>query len=149
MTRILALVLCLWFAVGGVVEASSRPAGVQVLYYSRGVMERVARCHMTRGCGDGGDYVPTLRLRPDRTGLTAVNWNSRWMVGANVIIVAQLWNPVKRQWGPVERLQPADWQQRRHSTGNRQRLEVDWNTARRAQFTRDGTTVARIIRIER
>lgn len=132
----------------GASPVANRPAGVKTLYYSDGVMSRVARCHMTPGCGVG-NYVPSMRLRSDRTCLTAVNYNSRWMLGANVIIVARFWNPRTQRWGPVERCQAADYQQRRHSTGSVQRLELDYATALRNGFVRDGTTVAQILRIER
>jgi hypothetical protein len=124
------------------------PQGIQTLYYSRGVMGRVAHCHMTPGCGVG-NYVRGMRLRRDADGMTAVNWQSRWMLSANVVLVVKLYDPVYRVWRGPYRLQVTDYQQQRHSTGNRQRLEVNWEIARAAHFTGNGTTVAQILRIER
>lgn len=123
-------------------EVQARPQGVQVLYYSRGVMERVFHVHETRRAT--GDYVPGLYRRHDADGLTAVNYNSRWMIRANVVLVVDLWDRVQQRW-ERHRLQVSDWQMRRDSTPY-QRLEVDWNTAVSAHAV--GTnTVARIIAI--
>lgn len=119
---------------------------VTSLRYDPGVMERVARCHMRRGCGTAGDYVPTLRLRPDRTCLTAVRYADRGHVASNAIYLVRFYNPVTGLYGAIERCQPVDWQQKRHATSYR-RLEVDAETARRNGFYRAGKTSAIIVQI--
>jgi hypothetical protein len=123
------------------------PAGgaVRVLYYGPGSFARVLRCHMSRGCGDGGDYAPGLRVLPGTDGLTAVNFASRWMVRANTVVVASLYDPVRRVW-VTQRLQAADWQRPADAT-RVQRLEVDYATAARLHFV-GRNTIARILRYE-
>jgi hypothetical protein len=125
-----------------------RPSGVKVLYYSPGVMSKVARNRTNPAFARTGDYVRGMKLRKDVDGYVAVNWQSRAWLAQNVVIVADIRNPVTREWVRV-RLQPVDHQQARHSTGAVQRLEVGWELAKRLQFTREGTTVARIVRVER
>lgn len=122
-----------------------RPEGIQVLYYSRGVMARVAQNHMNPAFARSGDYVPGMRLRRDADCLTAVNWNSRWMLGANVVLVVDLYDKVQQRW-ERHRCQASDYQQRRHSTGSRQRLEIDWETAVVVNAV-PSNTVARIIEL--
>lgn len=127
----------------GIVPAPSRDT-VETLFYGRGVMERTYANHQNPRFDRTGDYVPTLRPRHDANCLTAVNYRSRWMLHKSMVIVVELWDRVEQRW---ERFNcaAADWQQARHSTGSRQRLEVDWNTAVAVNMTRSGTTRARII----
>lgn len=125
-----------------------RPQGIKVLYYSKGVFEKVLKNRTNPTFARTGDYVKGMRLRGDVDCMTAVNYQSRWMLAANVALVVDIYNPVKRTWVRA-RCQAVDHQQKRHSTGAVQRLELDYATARRAQFTRDGTTTARIIRVEK
>jgi hypothetical protein len=66
------------------------------------------------------------------------------MVRENVVLVVEVWDPFEREW-ERHRCQAADWQQRRHSTGSRQRLELDYRTALSASFVRGGKTVSRIL----
>ncbi len=127
---------------------SARPGGVRVLYYSSGVFQRVLRNRTNPAFARTGDYVKGMKLRPDATCMVAVNYNSRGWLAQNLILVVDIYNPVRRVW-QRERCQPIDHQQKRHSTGDVQRLEVSWEVAKRAQFTRDGVTTARLIRIER
>jgi hypothetical protein len=123
-----------------------KPPGIQTLYYSPNVMERVFRCHMTPGCGDDGDYVPSLRRRADTDCLTAVNFNSRAWVRHNVVLVIDFWDPVQRRY-ERHRCQASDWQQRGHSTGSRQRFEIDWKTAKSVNAVPSNTT-AKLVRVE-
>lgn len=150
MKQIIPIALFLTCVLGSpvAVDASMRPQGVKVLYYSKGVMARVYRNRTNPAFARTGDYVQGMRLRPDIDGMTAVNWNSRWMLGANVVIVADLWDAKQQRWERY-RLQPVDHQQRRHSTGATQRLEVDYGIAQRVNMVRAGTTTARIVRVER
>jgi hypothetical protein len=107
-------------------------------------MERVFRIHQTRR--GTGDFVPGLRRRADADCLTAVNWNTRHLVFNNAVLVVDFWDPRQARW-ERHRCQASDWQQRRHSTGNVQRLEIDWNTAVAVNAVPQNT-VARIVRVE-
>lgn len=121
----MSVLLCLLVLLPSV---AAKPRGIQVLYYGPGTMERVFRAHQTRK--GTGDYVPGLRRRADANCLTAVNWNTRHYVFQNRVLVIDLWDAKQGRW-ERQRCQASDWQQKRHSTGNRQRFEVDYNTARR------------------
>ncbi len=126
----------------------SRPQGIRTLFYSKGVMERVARNHQNPRFPPG-DYVPTLRLTPAelRGCLVAVNWQSRAWVAQNTRLTIDFWHPRRRVW--VRKVcRPADWQQQRHSTGSRQRFELDYETAVEVGAY-PNNTVARLVRVER
>ena len=128
--------------------ASLKPSGVRVLFYSKGVMAQVYRNRTNPSYARSGDYVRGMRLRKDVDGMTAVNYQSRWMLAANVVIVADIWDSKQKRWERY-RLQAVDHQQRRHSTGSTQRLEVEYSIAQRVNMVRAGTTTARIVRVER
>lgn len=125
-----------------------RPSGIQTLWYGRGVMEQVAKNHMSPRFKRTGDYVPTLRLtQAELNGcLVAVNWQSRHWVAQNVRLVIDFYDPRQGRW---ERwvCRPVDWQQRRHSTGSRQRFELDYDTAKAVSAV-PNNTVARLVRVE-
>lgn len=148
MKQIIPIALFLTCVLGSpvAVDASMRPQGTKVLYYSSGVMERTFANHQNPRFKATGDYVPGLYRRKDANCLTAVSWKSRHLVQQNAVLVLDLYNPVKRVWLRV-RCQASDWQQKRHATPY-ERYEVDYRTAQKAQFTRQGTTVARLVRIE-
>lgn len=140
MSALLLCLLVLWAPLLG----AARPHGIRVLYYSKGVMERVFKVHQTRV--GTGDYVPGLTRRKDADCLTAVNWNTRHYVFQNRVLVIDLWDARQKRW-ERRRCQASDWQQRRHSTGNVQRFEVDWETARAVNMVPQNT-VARLVRVE-
>lgn len=125
------------------------PSGIQVLFYSPNVMERTARNHMSPRFKRTGDYVPTLRLTPSEMNgcLVAVNWNSRHWVAQNVRLTIDFWDRGQGRW---ERhvCRAVDWQQRRHSTGSRQRFELDYDTARAVNAV-PNNTVARLIGVSK
>jgi hypothetical protein len=121
------------------------PQGIQTLYYSRGVMERVLAAHMNPRNAGRGDYVLGLHRRAGVDCLTAVNWQSRHLVFQNKVLVIDFYDRVQKRWERHNCL-ASDWQQRRHSTGNRQRFEIDWNTAQ-AVHAVPGNTVARLVAI--
>lgn len=152
MLKFFGLAICLLALAMGVsmltapVEAA-KPPGIQTLFYSKGVMERVFANHMNPRFARTGDYVPTLRRRADADCLVAVNYNSRGWVRQNVVLVIDFWDPVQRRY-ERHRCQPSDWQQRRHSTDSRQRFEVDWGTAKSVNAVPNNTT-ARLVRVER
>lgn len=143
---VLLLLLALALCGPGVVEA--RPQGVKVLYYSSGMMARVYKNRTNPAFARTGDYVKGMRRRADADCMTAVNWQSRWMLGANVVLVVDLWDAKQKRW-ERHRCQPVDHQQRRHSTGTTQRLEIDYQTAKSVNMIRNGTTTARIVRVEK
>jgi hypothetical protein len=125
---------------------------IKVLYYSPGVMARVARCHMDPRCGDAGDYVPTLRIRPDVQCLTAVNWGARSLVAQNALIVVDFRD---RSTGKDIRVkcQAVDWEQIGHASSKERkpdisRLEIDYSTAARIHAVPANTT-AKLVRVEK
>lgn len=136
---LLCCLLVLWPSV-----AMAKPRGIQTLFYGPGIMERVFRAHQTRK--GTGDYVPGLHRRADANCLTAVNWNTRHYVFQNRVLVIDLWDARQGRW-ERQRCQASDWQQRRHSTGSRQRFEVDYQTARRVNMIPQNT-VARLVGVE-
>jgi hypothetical protein len=124
------------------------PQGVQVLWYSRNVMERVAQRHMNPAYVARGDYVPTLRLTRAEMGgcLTAVNWQSRGWVGANARLTIDFWHPRAQRW--IRKVcRPVDWQRKQDSTGSRQRFELDFETAMQVGAYPYNTT-ARLVRVD-
>jgi hypothetical protein len=128
--------------------AEAHPQGIQVLYYSPNVMERVAGRHMNPAYAGRGDYVPTLRLTRAEMGgcLVAVNWQSRGWVAANARLTIDFWHPRAQRW--IRKVcRPVDWQQRRHSTGNRQRFELDFDTAVQVGAY-PYNTIARLVRVD-
>jgi hypothetical protein len=143
-TLFIALVLLSPLIASG--EPLSKPPGVRVLFYGKGRMERTFRLHQDPRRAKTGDYIPTLRRRPDADCLTAVNWESRWMLAANVVLVVDFYDPHQKRY-ERHRCQVADYQQRRHSTGRVQRLEIDYVTAQRVNAVPSNTT-ARIVRVE-
>jgi hypothetical protein len=142
---LILMLLLSWPSVA--LSASARPQGIQVLYYSRNVMERAASNHMNPRFARTGDYVPTMRLTVRELAgcLTAVNWNSRHWVAENRILTIDFWDARERRW-ERHTCRASDWQQRRHSTGNRQRFEVDYETARSVNAV-PNNTVARLIAV--
>lgn len=124
--------------------APTQAPTVRVLYYGQGSMASVIKCHESRHCGVG-NWVPGMKVRHDITGFTAVNWASRWMLGKNVVVVAKLYDPVRKVWS-VERLAAVDHQRKQDAT-RAQRLEVDYATARRLHFV-GRNTMAYVIRYE-
>jgi hypothetical protein len=108
-------------------------------------MERVLAAHMNPAYAGRGDYVPGLHRRAGVDCLTAVSWQSRHLVFQNKILVIDFWDRVQKRWERHNCL-AADWQQRRHSTGNRQRFEIDYGTAL-AVHAVPGNTVARLVAI--
>lgn len=123
---------------------------VEVLHYAPNVMRRVYENHQNPRFARTGDYVPTLRNRyggpngRDANCLTAVNYRSRWMLRHSIVLVVELWDVKQQRWEKFN-CAAADWQKPKDSTGARQRLEVDWYTARAVNMTGNGTTRARII----
>ena len=108
-------------------RATAPPARIQTLYYGPGRMERTFEVHMSRNAAPG-DYVPGLYRRRDADCLTAVNWNTRQLVFQNRVLVIDFWDQRQKRW-ERRRCQASDWQQKRHSTGSRQRFEIDYRTA--------------------
>jgi hypothetical protein len=108
-------------------------------------MERVLAAHMNPRNAGRGDYVPGLRRRAGADCLTAVSWQTRHLVFQNKVLVIDFYDRVQKRWERHNCL-AADWQQRRHSTGNRQRFEVDWGTAIAVNAV-PGNTVGRLVAI--
>jgi hypothetical protein len=110
-------------------RSNSTVENIRTIFYSRGVMERVARNHMNPRFPEG-DYVPTLRLTEQEMGgcLTAVNWRSRHWVRDNQPLIIDFWDRVDRRW-ERHRCRAVDWQKRQDSTGQTQRFELDYDTA--------------------
>jgi hypothetical protein len=142
---LILMLLLSWPSVA--LSASARPQGIQVLYYNPGLMEGVASKHMSPRFARTGDYVPTMWMTARELGgcLTAVNWQSRHWVAENRVLTIDFWDWREARW---ERhlCRASDWQQRRHSTGSRQRFEVDYDTARSVNAVPQNT-VARLIAV--
>lgn len=126
---------------------SARPGGIQTLWYGKGKMEQAARNHLNPRFRKTGDYVPTLRLTSAELDgcLVAVNWNSRHWVAQNRRLTIDFYDPRQGRW---ERhvCRAVDWQQRKHSTGSRQRFELDYDTGVQVNAV-PNNTVARIVKI--
>lgn len=127
-----------------------------VSHYPVGLMERVVIPNH-QNPERAGDYVPGFRVKTGLDCFTAVRWADRWMVGRNVVVVAEFRNPQTGEW-IEERCQVTDWQ-KRHDATEGQRFELNGAAAQRLGFygwfdkqgrwRGWGRTVARVIRYER